>query len=69
MIYGKWDDLNSEIVNFQFFDGDVPHPPPPICNSVYISQLISFAKVCSNVDDFNNRNLCSTAKLSKQCVF
>ena len=33
---------------------------------VYISQLILFARVCSNVDDFNNRNLFLTAKLLKQ---
>ena len=32
---------------------------------VYISQLIRFARVCSNVDDFN-RNLFLTAKLLKQ---
>ena len=32
---------------------------------VYISQLICFARVCSNVDDFNNRNLFLTAKLLK----
>ena len=34
---------------------------------VYIFfQLIRFARVCSNVDDFNNRNLFLTAKLLKQ---
>ena len=33
---------------------------------VYISQLIRFARVCSNVDDFDNRNLFLTAKLLKQ---
>ena len=33
---------------------------------VYISQLIRFSRVCSNVNDFNNRNLFSTAKLLKQ---
>ena len=33
---------------------------------VYISQLIRFTRVCSNVDDFNNRNLFLTAKLFKQ---
>ena len=33
---------------------------------MYISQLIRFARVCSNVDDFNNRNLFLTAKLLKQ---
>ena len=46
--------FNFEIVNFPFLDG------------AYISQLIRFARVCSNVDDFNNRNLFLTAKLLKQ---
>ena len=57
-IYDKRDDFNFEIVNFSFFDGDVP------CSTsygVYISLLIRFARVCSNVDDFNNRNLFLTA--------
>ena len=61
--YDKRDDFNFEIVNFPFLDGDVPHSP--YCG-VYISQLIRFARVCSNVDDFNNRNLFLTAKLLKQ---
>ena len=43
--------------------GDVPRSPS---YGVYISQLIRFARVCSNVDDFNNRNLFLTAKLLKQ---
>ena len=34
----------------------------------YISQLIRFARVCSNVDDFNNRKLFLTAKLLKQAI-
>ena len=33
---------------------------------VYISQFISFARVCSHVDDFNARTKCLTAKLPKQ---
>ena len=53
-IYDKRDDCNFEIVNFPFLDGDVPRSPS---YGVYISQLIRFARVCSNVDDFNNRNL------------
>ena len=53
-IYDKRDNFNFEIVNFPFLDGDVPHSPS---FGVYICQLIRFAKVCSNVDDFNNRNL------------
>ena len=61
-IYDKRDDFNFEIVNFPFLDGDVPRSPS---YGVYISQLIRFARVCSNVDDFNNRNLFFTAKLFK----
>ena len=62
-IYDKRDDFNFEIINFPFLDGDVPRSPS---YSVYISQLIRFARVWSNVDDFNNRNLFLTAKLLKQ---
>ena len=59
----KRDDFNFEIVNFPLFDGDVPCSPS---YGVYISRLIRFARVCSNVDDFNNRNLFLTAMLLKQ---
>ena len=62
-IYDKRDDFNFEIVNFHFLDGDVPRSPS---YGVYIFKLIPFARVCSNVDDFNNRNLLLTAKLLKQ---
>ena len=58
--YDKQDDFNFNIVYFPFLDGDVPRSPS---YSVYISQFIRFARVCSNVDDFNNRNLFLTAKL------
>ena len=57
--YDQRDDFNFEIVNFPFLDGDVPRSPS---YGVYISQLIRFARVCYNVDDFNNRNLILTAK-------
>ena len=57
-IYDKRDDFNFEIVNFPFLDGDVPRSTS---YGVYISRLIRFARVCSNVDDFNNRNLFLTA--------
>ena len=62
-LYDKRDDFNFEIVNFPFLAGDVPRTPS---YGVYISQLIRFARVCSNVVDFNNRNLFLTAKLLKQ---
>ena len=63
--YDKRDDFNFEIhvVNFPFLDGDVHRSPT---YGIYISQLIHFARVCSNVDDFNNRNLFLTAKLLKR---
>ena len=61
-IYDKRYDFNFEIVNFPFLDGDVPRSP----SYGVISQLIRFARVCSNVNDFNNRNLFLTAKLLKQ---
>ena len=58
MIYDKQDDLNFVIVNFPFLDGDAPLS---LSYGAYISQHIRFARVCSNVDDFNNRNLFLTA--------
>ena len=61
--YDKGDDFNFEIVNFPFLDGGVSRS---LSYGVFISQLIRFARVCSNVDDFNNRNLFLTAKLLKQ---
>ena len=45
-IYDKRDDFYFEIVNFPFLDGDVSQSPS---YGVYISQLICFARVCSNV--------------------
>ena len=52
-MYDKRDDINFEIVNFPFLDGDVLRSSS---YGVYISHLIRFARVCSNVDDFNNRS-------------
>ena len=45
-IYDKRDDFDFDIVNFPFLDGDVPRHPS---YGVYISQLIRFARVCSNL--------------------
>ena len=61
----KSNDSDFEIVNFPFLDGDVPRSPS---YGVYISQLFRFARVCSNIDDFNNRTLFMTAKLLKQDI-
>ena len=62
-IFDKRDAINFEIVSFEFLDWDVP---PSLSYGVYISLLTRFARMCSNVDDFNNRNLYLTAKLLKQ---
>ena len=63
-IYDKLDDFKFEIhvVNFPFLDEDVPGSDS---FGVYISQLIRFARVCSDVGDFNNRNKYLTCKLVK----
>ena len=62
-IYDKRDDFDFDIVNFPFLDGDVPRRAS---YSVYISQLIRFARVCNHVTDFNARNKCLTTKLLQQ---
>ena len=62
-IYDKRDDFDFDIVNFPFLDGDVPRR---ISYGVYISQLIRFARVSSNLNDFNYRNKALTAKLLRQ---
>ena len=62
-IYDKRNDFNCEIVNFPFIDGDVRRSPS---YGVYLSQLIRFARVCSRVDDFNNRNTICLQRLLKQ---
>ena len=62
-IYNKSDDFNFNIVNFPYLDRDVPRATS---YGVYISQLIRFARACSSVEDFNNRNLLLTERLLKQ---
>ena len=43
--YGTWDYFNFKIVYFSFLDGDVPCF---LSYDVYISQLIRYARLCSN---------------------
>ena len=62
-IYDKRDDFDFTITNFPFLDGDVPLAPS---YGVYISQLVRFARVCSTLDYFNERNLTITSKLLQQ---
>ena len=62
-IHDKRDDFDFDIVNFPFLDGDVPRSTS---YGVYISQGIRFARVSSQVADFNARNKSLTAKLLQQ---
>ena len=62
-IYDKRDDFNFNIVNFPHLDSDVPRAPS---YGIYMSQLVRFARACSQVDDFNERNLLLTKKLVDQ---
>ena len=50
-------------MNFPFLDGDVPRSAS---YGVYISQLIRFARVFSQVGDFNTRKKVLSAKLLRQ---
>ena len=63
--YDKRDYFNFEIVNFPFLDGDVPRS---LSYGVYISHFIRFARVCSNVEDFNNSNKFLTSKLLNKVI-
>ena len=62
-IYDKHDDFDFEVVNFPFFDGDVPRSTS---YGVYISQLIRFARASSYFTDFNTRNNLLIQKILKQ---
>ena len=62
-IYDKRNDSGFYIVNFPLLDGDVPRRSS---YGVSISQLVIFARVCSQVVDFNACNKCLIAKLLKQ---
>ena len=55
-------DIDFDIVNFPFLDGDVPRSTS---YGVSFFQPIRFARVSSHVDDFNTRNKVLTAKLLK----
>ena len=62
-IYDKRDDFNFNIVNFPFLDSDVPRSPS---YGIYMSQLVRYARACSKLKDFHERNLVLTKKLLSQ---
>ena len=57
------DDFRFSIVNFHWLSGDIPRLPS---YSVYISQLVRFARCCTSVSDFNSKILQLTSKLLTQ---
>ena len=61
----KRGDFDFDIVSCPFLDGDVPRST---FYSVYISQLIRFARVSCHVDDFITRNKVLTAKLLRRRI-
>ena len=48
-VYDKREDFNFKIVNFPYLDSNIPRNP---AYGVYISQLVSYARICSRKDDF-----------------
>ena len=66
MIYDKRYDYDFGIVNYPFLDGDFPRRVP--CG-VYISQLMSFARVCNHVADLNARNKMYNSQTSPEGLF
>ena len=59
-LYDKRDDFNFPIVNFPFLSSNIPSAPAYV---VYVSQLIRYARTCSNYQDFMERGKVLTTKL------
>ena len=56
-------DFNFPIVNFPFLSSNIPSAP---AYGFYVSQLIRYARVCSNYQDFMERGKVLTTKLLSQ---
>ena len=65
-VYDKREDLNFKIVNFPYLDNNIPRNP---VYGVYISQLVRYARICSNNGDFAYRHRCLSLKLQQQQGF
>ena len=59
----KRDDFNFPIVNFPFRSSNIPSAP---AYGVYISQLIRYARACTNYQDFMERGKVLITKLLSQ---
>ena len=62
-LYYKRNDFNFPTVNFPFLSSNIPSVP---AYGVYVSQLIRYARTCSNYQDFMERGKVLTTKLLSQ---
>ena len=62
-LYDKRDAFGFHIVNFPFMSSNIPSAP---AYGVYASQLIRYARCCSNYSDFLSRHRVLVAKLLSQ---
>ena len=62
-LYDKLDDFNFPIVKFPFLSSNIPSAP---AYDVYASQLIRYARACSNNQDFMERGKVLTTQLLSQ---
>ena len=62
-LFDKRDDFNFPIVNFPFLSSNIPSAP---AYGVYVSQLIRYARACSNYQDFMERGRTLTTRLLNQ---
>ena len=62
-LYDKRYNFNFLIVNFPFLSSNIPSAP---AYGVYVSQLIRYARACSNYQDFLERGKMLTTKLLSQ---
>ena len=62
-IYYKRDDFNFKIITFPNMCSNIPASP---AYGVYISQLIRYARTCSNYSDFLKRHLYLRSRLLVQ---
>ena len=62
-LYDKRDDFNFPIVNHPFLSSNIPSAP---AYGVYVSQLIRYARACSNYQDFMELGKVLTTKLLGQ---
>ena len=62
-IFDKRDDFDFEIVNFPYLDSCIPRK---LALGIFLSQLIRYARICSNFEDFSRRALTLSKRLQNQ---